>query len=361
MNAVARWYRFARQEGLRKTVDRLIGRLNKLNFVQFGIRSLMLPSRVRHLSGPRTVSCGPDELIAISVMRNGELWLRSFLAHHRRIGISHFVILDNGSTDATIPLLQAQDDVTLLSTDAPYHAYENTMKRYLADRFCRDRWCLCVDVDELFDYPFSTRVPLAGLLGYLNSKGFNAVITQMLDMFGEEPLREQVSEPHDDLRRRYPFYDISDIARTVYPFPVPDPRIRMHHGGIRKTMFGTRNGITKISLFCMDGKIEPFVWWHHARNAVIADVAGVLLHFPFVGSFYAKVVDAVRTGTYGYLTSDEYASYLKGLERSPDLRLKQPTARELLDVDQLLDEEIMVASDDYRRLAESEETAASVG
>jgi hypothetical protein len=37
----------------------------------------------------------------------------------------------------------------------PSNKYENTMKRYLAERFSPGRWNLCADIDELFDYPFS--------------------------------------------------------------------------------------------------------------------------------------------------------------------------------------------------------------
>src|SRR5271156_5483876 len=92
----------------------LVGRLNKLNIVQFGLRGLLLPLRVEHLCGPRQVASGPDDVIVISVMRNGEVWLESFLAHHRRIGIRNFVILDNGSSDRSIEILSKQPDVTLL-------------------------------------------------------------------------------------------------------------------------------------------------------------------------------------------------------------------------------------------------------
>ena len=36
---------------------------------------------------------------------------------------------------------------------AVFQVDENTMKRYLAERFSRGRWNLCADIDELFDYP----------------------------------------------------------------------------------------------------------------------------------------------------------------------------------------------------------------
>jgi hypothetical protein len=36
-----------------------------------------------------------------------------------------------------------------------------------------------------------------------------------------------------------------------------------------------------------------------------ADISCVLLHFPFVNFFYTKVVEAVESGRYGYLTTDQ--------------------------------------------------------
>ena len=67
-------------------------------------------------------------------------------------------------------MLCAQEDVTVLQTDAPYNKYENTMKRYLAERFSSGRWNLCADIDELFDYPFSESLSLRDFLGYLNTQ-----------------------------------------------------------------------------------------------------------------------------------------------------------------------------------------------
>jgi Glycosyl transferase family 2 len=327
----------------------LPGRVNKIDAVQFGLRGLLLPFRVRHLSGPVELHSRSDDVIVISVIRNGEPWLKSFLAHHRLMGIKHFVILDNGSTDRTIEVLSRQADVTLLASSAPYHAYENTMKRYLANKYCRDRWCLCVDVDEQFDFPGSADASLQALIGYLDRRGFNAVITQMLDMFSDRPISEAKIAPGIDLRSQYPFYDVSAVDKAPYTFgEVSNPAIMSHQGGIRKKVFGTNNGLSKVSLFRMDGRIKPFVAWHHVLNARLADLSCVLLHFPFVDSFYSKVAEAVQSGRYGYLTSDEYSGYWAGLQKLPGLCLKLESARMLSMTDELLDNGFLAASTEYR-------------
>ena len=214
------------------------------------------------------------------------------------MGVKHFVFLDNGSTDRTVELLCAQEQVTVLQTDAPYNKYENTMKRYLAQTFSAGRWNLCADIDELFDYPFSESLNLRDLLRYLNANNYTAVVAQMLDLFADVALNELESKADDMLKQKYVYYDISAIEKTDYVWSeLSNPEIRMHWGGIRKMVFGTTNGLTKAALVLMNGKVRPFFsWGHHAEGAFIADIACILMHYPFVSSFFAKVEDAVTDG-----------------------------------------------------------------
>ena len=340
----------------------LIGRINKLSIVQFGFRQALFPFLVAQLSGPSHFASEANEVTVISVIRNGEPWLNTFLSHHRRLGIRHFVVIDNGSTDETIAILLKQPDVTLLKTEAPYHAYENTMKRYLARRFCQNRWCLCVDADELFDFPMSDLIPLSALISYLNENKFNAVITQMLDMFSRTPLSQQEFNNREHPKKTHRYYDISNVTSHTYPFgTVPEPAIKMYHGGIRRTIFGSNNGLTKVSLFMMDGKIKPFAQWHHALNARLADISCLLLHFPFTKAFSEKVSEAVESGRYGYLTTDEYKLYLQELKKNEDILFVTTTAKILASLYELLDNGFLFASEKYRRWVRDRSLGERIG
>ena len=318
--------------------------------VEFGIRPHFLRSKIEHVHGPRDVKYGRDELLVLTVVRNGALYVDAFMEHYRKLGVAHCVFLDNGSTDRTVDMLCAHAGVTVLRTGAPYQRYENTMKRYLAERFSPGRWHLCADIDELFDYPFSTELPLRGLLGYLNSRGFTVVVSQMLDMFSDLPLARVTSRPGDPLKTMYPFFDISAIERSPYDWSEPSrPEIRMHRGGVRRTAFGTNNGLTKAALVCMDGRVKPFIEWHQTAGGVLADISCVLLHYPFLSGFVDKVLDAVRTGRYGVTTTDEYVAYARGLAANPDLTLMGPSARRYTAAEALIPDGFLVASDEYRR------------
>ena len=322
----------------------------KRRALEFGVRPHLLRGRVKYLYGPQDIRYGVDDLLVISVVRNVELYIKSFMEHHLALGIEHFVFLDNDSTDSTVERLRAYPQVTVLWTDVPYEKYENTMKRYLAERFARERWCLCVDGDELFDYPFSRSLTLADFLRYLDANRYTAVVAQMLDMFSDVPLTAIESTADDRLKEKYPFYDLSSIVKSTYEWSEPStPHIKMHWGGIRRAVFGTGNGLTKAALVRMNRRVRPFVEWHQATGALVADVSCVLMHYPFVSTFPAKVRDAVRTGRYGMTTTDEYVAYLKGLETNPLLALRLDTARRFQDLEQLIAEDFLVVSDKYRQ------------
>jgi Glycosyl transferase family 2 len=318
--------------------------------MEFGIRPYLLRPRVKHLHGPSKISYNLDELLVISVVRNGELYIKSFLYHYRSMGVKHFVFLDNGSTDQTLEMLCGQEDVSVLQTDAPYNKFENTMKRYLAQRFSPGRWNLCADIDELFDYPFSNSLRLRDFLRYLNENRYTAVVAQMLDMFSETPLPEVESTPNDLLTDKYIFYDISCLEKEDYLWSRrSNPNIKMHWGGIRKLVFGTVNGLTKSPLVLMDGKVKPFITWHHAKGARMADISCLLMHYPFVSSFYEKVEDAVRTGRYGMRVTDEYKMYSTALNGNATLSLKRESAQRFNGLERLIEDRFLIVSAKYQQ------------
>ena len=182
--------------------------------MEFGVRPHLLRGRVTHLYGPARVDYAPDELLVITVVRNGALYVRvvhGALPGARRpaLCVSRQPLHRRHRREICAHI----SGVTVLQTDAPYEKFENTMKRYLAERFSPDRWNLCADIDELFDYPFARELPISGFLGYLNQRRFTAVVAQMLDMFSELPLGEIESSPDDRLMDTYTYYDISAIDK----------------------------------------------------------------------------------------------------------------------------------------------------
>src|SRR5215211_2755457 len=185
----------------------------------------ILHSSIEHLHGPEEVPYGEDELVVVCLVRDGRPYVKSFVEHYRSLGAKHLFFLDNGSTDGTVEALKNYNNVTVLQTMLPYKEYDVLFKQHLIGRFGKkDRWCLCVDIDELFDYPYSDVVGLDSFLGYLTERSYTAVAAQMLDMFPEEPLSGREENLEDEpLKERHRFYDISNINRTSVK---KNPRLR---------------------------------------------------------------------------------------------------------------------------------------
>ena len=68
----------------------------------------------------RTASLSAQPILLFSTMRNERIRLPYFLAYYRRLGVNHFLIVDNGSDDGTRDFLAEQSDVSVWSATAGY-------------------------------------------------------------------------------------------------------------------------------------------------------------------------------------------------------------------------------------------------
>src|SRR5215217_8254503 len=326
-----------------------------------------LRSSIEHLHGPQEVDYEPDELVVVCLVRDGRPYVKSFVEHYRSLGATHIFFLDNGSTDGTVEALKNHNNVTVLQTMLPYKKYHLLFKQYLVGRFGRkDRWCLCVDIDELFDYPYSNVVGLNSFLGYLTQKSYTAVAAQMLDMFPEEPLSGREGNLEDKLlKERHRFYDISNISRTSVKElhhlhdrnnTLESDEIEIFRGGIQNAIFGSTLYLTKHPLMFTDGRIKPSDRSAHwVDNAKIADITCVLLHYKFLdGYFHKQAAQAVREGHY-HNASTRYKRYLEILDKNPALKMKRESARELKGVNDLVENGFLVVSEEYMMMVYDEE------
>jgi hypothetical protein len=313
----------------------------------------ILKTSVKHIYGPKKVDYAKDELVVLCLVRNGELYMKSFIEHYFSLGVKHIVFLDNNSTDETISIAKNYKNVTILQTKLPFRNYSLVMMRYLLHRFARNRWGLIVDIDELFDYPFSDKLDLKSFLTYLNNKSYTTVVTQMLDMFSDKPLSSLESKKEDSIKEKYSFYDISSLIKgdyKIYPNHnvVSNKDIKAYFGGIRNTIFGYKGWLTKHALIFMDDKISPLtVSTHMVKGARVADLSAVLLHYKFLGNFVDYVSAVVKEKLHhkaGLLYYLDYYSVLKG---NPDLIIKQKTSLKFENMKNLIDNNFLAVSKDY--------------
>ena len=317
---------------------------------------------VELLHGPGEVEYDRDELVVLCQTRNSRHYIKSFVEHYFSLGAKHIVFLDNSSSDGTVEALKKYDNVTVLRTELPYKTYNVAMKQYLIERFGKDRWSLLVDIDELFDYPYSEVVSLKALLGYLDEQRYTAVVANMLDMFPENPISRDASLPDDEpLKELYRFYDLSNVNLHDYSLVgdagnvLANEEVGIFRGGIRKTLFGNDATLIKHPLIFLNDKIKPMdLSDHWVGNARIADFTGVLLHYKLSNRLYRDVTRSVEERNRSEHGTRRYAKYLRVLEENPVLRIRQDTARELGSVKDLVDNGFMVVSRAYMEFVASE-------
>lgn len=299
-----------------------------------------------HISGqmPGNTPKGPLRLLCL--VKNGASYLPEFMAHYKALGVEDFIFLDNGSKDSTLADLKKQSQVTVLQNLLPFRVYGLAFRQYLLERYGQGKWCLVVDIDEFFDFPFSRYIRLGQFLMYLEESGFDAVVTQMLDLYSAHDVG---TGGHDEnFRKSHRYYDLAHLEKTPYEIDnhVSNPGIPFFIGGTRNRVFGLdRVWVTKHALIRYQGAIE-LKHEHYVTGARLADITAVLCHYKFLDHFPAYVADAVSK-EYHAGDSIEYKSYQKALTQSGRLNLFHAGSKELICSDQLLSDEFVHGSDPF--------------
>lgn len=311
-----------------------------------------LSKSIKHIFGPKDVKYDKNQLIGLCLVRDGRAYMHSFIEHYFSMGFKHIVFLDNNSIDDTVEIAKTYENVTILQSALPYKNYKTLMKQFLIKRFGKNRWSLYADIDELFDFPFSDTLTLSEFIEYLNSNRFTAVVAYMLDMFSDKPL-DEIANIDGGLKETFRYYDITAIQKLDFeefcPYnEITNPLITNCRGGIRDILFNTFDRLTKTPLVFCNDKIRP-MWYssHKVEQALIADVTVVLYHYKFVGDFLASVERVVREENY-YNNSEKYKKYLKILKATPGLRIIQKTAKELTSVNDLIENQFLIISENFR-------------
>ncbi|QMU59421.1 MAG: glycosyltransferase family 2 protein [Boseongicola sp.] len=167
----------------------------------------------------RTRIITPGGILLFSTVRNEYLRLPYFLDYYRKLGVSHFLFVDNGSDDGTAEYLSGEPDVSLWHTDAYYRSsrFGTDWMNWLKFRYGHGHWTLTLDPDEFLVYPFSNTRPLPALCHWLDQTGIRSFATLLLDMYPRGPLDEQSYEEGQDPFELTPWFDAGNYAMSPNP------------------------------------------------------------------------------------------------------------------------------------------------
>ena len=281
----------------------------------------------------RTPALRSDDILVFSTLRNERVRLPWFLKYYRDLGVNHFLIVDNDSDDGSREYLAGQPDVSLWSTRASYKRsrFGVDWLNWLQWRHGHGHWCLVVDPDEFFVYPFCDTRPLRALTDWLDASSIKSLSAMLLDMYPKGPIGAQPYREGQDPFEIAPWFDAGNYTIT---------RNRRNgnlwiQGGPRARVFFADNPDRAPAL----NKI-PLVKWH--RDFVYASsthnllprglnlvydewggekASGCLLHAKFLDTFAAKAEEEMVRKQH-YAGSHEYRAYREAMASQPELWCK---------------------------------------
>ena len=239
--------------------------------------------RVRRPRSPARES----RVTAFMAVRDEMPQLADFLAHHRRLGVHRFVVVDNMSDDGSFEFLAAQKDVALYRTGEDFGQsatgmrwINELMRRYNA------RWRLFLDADERFLFAGCESASIDDLLDALEAEGAEAMAAIVLDMFPERlfdaggaaaPLSAHVWFDAD--------YRWRGEIRAPYARPM---------GGARARLFGSQEYLQKVPL--TRAGCATYIGNHEVTHARLATSNAALLHFKLYSLASAAAASEARQG-----------------------------------------------------------------
>lgn len=278
----------------------------------------------------RTAQIAPQAILATVTLRNERQRLPHFLDHHRNIGVDHFLIVDNASTDGSRDYLLAQPDVSLWGTGDSYKLSRFGLDwlTWLQLRYAHGHWCLTLDVDELLVYPYWATRNLKALTEWLDGGGVRSFGALMLDMYPKGPIGAQPYVPGQNPVDLLGWFDGGNYSVQV--------QTRMRNlwiqGGARARHFFAAEPHRAPTL----NKV-PLVKWNRryvyvnsthailpaALNRVFDELggekaSGILLHTKFLPEIIGKSREEQGRRQH-FANSDLYQAYHAQLTEGPDL------------------------------------------
>ncbi len=123
------------------------------------------------ISQNNTRDLSSDSIILFSYLGKPTNCLKSFLAHYRLLGVTHFIfIIDNNSE--IVDLLNTKD-ITLFTHASKQHSQDEEKKHYinhLLKTYGNNCWCLICNQDEYLLYPYMNSRKLSELTHDLDSR-----------------------------------------------------------------------------------------------------------------------------------------------------------------------------------------------
>jgi hypothetical protein len=263
------------------------------------------------------------DLLAVIVLRNEAARIPFFLRYYRRLGVDHFLFIDNDSTDDLMLVLSGQKDCSVWHTTGSYKEsrYGIHWANHLLRKHGSGHWCLTLDPDEFLVYPHMDSRNLRELTDFLDQEGKDSFFTIMLDMYGKGTVDDAIYQPDQDPLEVCSWFDPTGFYQDRRP-NYGEWWIR---GGVRRRVYFpeqpwnapalNKTVLVKWKRYYSYIASAHIVWPNRLNRPHFHDSlapTGCLLHFKYLSLFREKVEEEMERKEH-YAGSREYVRYLEGL------------------------------------------------
>lgn len=276
----------------------------------------------------RTSGLAPDAILCFVTLKDEADRLPYFLAHHRALGVDHFLIVDNDSKDGSAAYLAQQTDVSVWHTSESYRAARFGVHwiGWLLWRYGAGHWCLTLDCDELLIYPKHDERSLRDLTQTLDKRGLRSFRTLMIELFAKGQVGAQAYQSGQHPAEVLPYFDGDEYISWVHP----ELHAKVTKGGVRARVFFP----DAVAERAPHLNKTPLVRWHRSyayldsthtllpralnRNYDEDMITGALLHSKFLPSVLTKSADPSHRAEH-FTNPSAYDSYYDALLDAPDM------------------------------------------
>ncbi len=299
----------------------------------------------------RTHLIKPGARLLMTMGRDENSRLPYFLEYYRKLGIDHFLVVDNQSEVPMADILANEPDVSLWSTDESYvdTRFGVDWMNALLGKYAVGHWTMTVDLDEFFVYPFMGQRSYGELLSHLDDSEKQSFFTLLVDMYPQGSIASAHVPLGESPLEHAPYFD-----RLGYYTLKGGHEDTWTRGGPRLRAFNAENyaaapALNKIPLVKWNRRFAYHLSTHvayptflnhaHKRNHC---PTGALLHYKFVSSFREKIDHAIKNKNH-YNESKEYQKYLDKLKRSENYSLFSPISEKYYGPESLIQANLMTA------------------
>lgn len=252
------------------------------------------------------------DIFLLAVLRDENILIEYFIKYYKKKGITNFILIDNGSVDGSFEYLKKLDEnILLFSTHEFYKNAEYGAKwiNTLLQKYCKNHWCLVVDIDELLYID-----NINTLINEMKSSGSTLCNMFLLDMYSKKLTNYKRGE---DFIKHCNYFD---KFSNYYNYNSNKTIKSSISGGVRNRVLNMNPCLNKRSFFYNNFEsIKLSCGYHWINNNTkfikIHTRVQYLLHFKFIKPNFHEFIKNRIANNQDWDNSSEY-KILKNLNFS---------------------------------------------